>query len=426
MQAQDMAAGDMALPLQGEGAAAGNVRAPGDLRTTGLVGVAHFTSHFLLLSLAPLLPLIRSEFDVSFTELGLVLTTFFAVSGIGQVVAGALVDRFGPHRLLIAGIALQAVSVAAMGLAPGLWALFPLAVSAACGNSVYHPADLSILSRRISSGWQGRAFATHSMTGSLGFALSPVVVGLWASMWGWRGALVATGVFGLAVAVTMLVSRASLHADDVHPHAASEEERAGTRAPAQGFRQIVVLPVVMFGFGFFYLTAVSQAAVMNFTVSALTVGYGVALVMATIAAAGVQFGAIGGTLVGGMLADRFGHHQRIAILGSLACAAAVTPVAWTGMPLPLIIALLALSGAFMGITLPSRDLLIRQAAPRGALGKTFGTVYSGLDAGSLTAPLIVGPLLDGGAPNWLFVAAGIAMVLATFTVTGIRRNKERA
>ena len=67
------------------------------------------------------------------------------------------------------------------------------------------------------------------------------------------------------------------------------------------------------------------------------------------------------------------------------------------------------------------NLLVRRAAPQGNLGKTFGTVYSGLDGGSLLGPLLIGPVLDHGAPQLLFVIAAIGFCLATFAVRGIRR-----
>src|SRR5690606_26237081 len=115
-------------------------RPAGEVKTIGLISAAHFASHFMMLALAPLLPLLRDDFDVGFTELGLVLTTFFATSGLGQIVAGALVDRVGAARMLLAGMALQALAVFLMGFAPSYGFLFPLAVLAGLGNSVYHPA----------------------------------------------------------------------------------------------------------------------------------------------------------------------------------------------------------------------------------------------------------------------------------------------
>jgi MFS family permease len=401
--------------------AAGDAR--GDLRTTGLIGGAHFTSHFLMLAPAPLLPLMKIEFGVTFTLLGLVLTLFFATSGIFQVIAGILVDRFGPHRLLLSGICVQSAAIVAMGFAPHFVLLFPLAFLAGLGNSVYHPSDLSILSRRVTHHRQGRAFATHSMAGALGFALSPVLVGLAATAWGWRPALIAAGLVGLAIAGSLLLNRTWLHADEIHPHAASESERNGAPAVKLSFAQMLSLPVVMFGFGFFFLTALAGGALMNFTVSALTVGYGVTLALATVAVAALQFGSIGGTLAGGFAADRWGRHHLIAMVGCVASAIFLLPLVYTGLPLVPIIGFLFLSGAFYGATLPSRDLLIRAAAPHGNLGKTFGTVYSGLDGGSLVGPLLIGPMLDHGAPQLLFLTAAIATALATFTVAGIRGNQ---
>ncbi len=395
-------------------------RASGDLRTTGMIGAAHFTSHFLMLATAPLLPLMKDEFNVNFTELGLFLTLFFATSAVGQVVAGFLVDRFGPHRLLLSGMALQAAAVTAIGFAPSFLLLFPLNFAAGIGNAVYHPTDLSILSRRVSRQWQGRAFASHSMAGSFGFAASPVVVGLAATEWGWRVGLVGAGLFGLVVAFAMLLNRGWLRADDFHPHATAESERAGEPAVKLRLAQILALPVVLFGVGFFFLSTLGFHGLMTFTVSALTEGYGVTLAMATVAVAALQFGSIGGTLIGGVVADRYGRHHRIATVGVLASAAFMLPVIYTGLPLLLIIGCLLLVGAFFGTILPSRDLLIRESAPRGNLGKTFGTVYSGLDGGALVAPLIVGPMLDRGEPQLLFLLGAVAMVLATFTVAGIR------
>jgi FSR family fosmidomycin resistance protein-like MFS transporter len=391
-----------------------------DVRTTSLIGSAHFTSHFLMLAPAPLLPLMKAEFDVSFTQLGLILTVFFATSGVGQVVAGILVDRFGPHRLLLSGVALQAVAVAAMGFAPHFLLLFPLAFFAGLGNTVYHPSDLSILSRRVTHHRQGKAFATHSMAGTFGFAISPVAVGLIATQWGWRVALISAGILGLIVAASLLLNRSWLRADDFHPHATSESERNGGPAVKLNFFQMLALPVVMFGFGFFFLTALAGASLMNFTVSALTEGYGVTLAWATVAIAAYQIGAIGGTLVGGLAADRWPYHHRIAIVGVIVSGLLTLPVIYTGLPLVLIIGFLLLSGVFGGATLPSRDLLIRQTAPRGNLGKTFGMVYSGLDGGSLIGPLVIGPMLDRGEPQLLFLTAAVAMGLATFTVLGIR------
>ena len=79
-----------------------------DARVIGLVGLAHAVSHFLQLSLPPLFPLLRAEFDVSWTLLGMVIGTFYVASGVTQFAAGFLVDRFGAKPVLLSGMGLLA------------------------------------------------------------------------------------------------------------------------------------------------------------------------------------------------------------------------------------------------------------------------------------------------------------------------------
>ncbi|HEX2255854.1 MAG TPA: MFS transporter [Afifellaceae bacterium] len=392
----------------------------GSFATIGAVSAAHFMSHVLQLALAPLLPLLHREFDVSFTQLGLVLTVFYATSGSGQWLAGVLVDRFGPHRVLLAGLALQGAAVAAMGLAPGYWALLPLAFLAGAGNSVFHPADLAILSQRVEKARLGRAFSAHVIGGAAGYAVSPVLIALIATTWGWRPAIMVAGLLALALCALLFAGRAAIRVDDAAgpsapgTAAASQEGAAG---PVR-FAQILATPVVLFAFGYFTLTATSNFGVYSFGITALTEGYDVALALATIVVGLYQLGNIAGVLLGGMLADRSSRHDRIAMAGMAAAGTLMLGAGSFADPLVGVFVLLIGSGFASGVTLPSRDLLVRQAASNRALGRVFGIVYSGFDVGALVAPLIYGLLLDHGAAQWVFLAAAIPLFLAIATVAG--------
>ena len=66
-----------------------------DLRVIGVVGLAHGGSHFFHLVLPPLFPLLKTTFGVTYTELGVLMSVFFAASGLCQTPAGFLVDRIG-------------------------------------------------------------------------------------------------------------------------------------------------------------------------------------------------------------------------------------------------------------------------------------------------------------------------------------------
>jgi FSR family fosmidomycin resistance protein-like MFS transporter len=409
------------MDMQAASAAAAGTPRRGDYGTIGAVSGAHFTSHLLQLALAPLFPLLRQDLDVSFTELGLVLSVFYIVSGLGQVVAGVLVDRFGPHRLLIAGVALQGGAIAAMGLSPGYWGLLPLAALAGAGNSVYHPANLSLLSHRVAGARLGRAFALHAVAGSLGYALSPVFVGGVATLWGWRAGLLAVGGFALAVALVLALARGALAIPPAAgPHAATPDAGGGGRAGAPSLLHILATPVVLLAFGYFVLTAMSGSGIQGFTTAALMQGYGAPFALAAFAITSYQLGNIAGVLLGGYLADRTTRHHTVATAGMASAALVVFTASSAGLSPASVIALLTAGGFAVGMTTPSRDVLVRQAAPREGLGKVFGVVYSGFDLGSLVGPLIYGPLLDRGTPNLVFAAAAVALAVGSFTVLGIR------
>ena len=141
------------------------VKGQRDVAVTALVGVAHYSSHVMQLALPPLFPILHDEFALSFTQLGLIVTLFYIASGLGQAAAGILVDRYGAQRLLVAGITVLSLSILMAGMVTAYWMLLPLALIGGLGNSVFHPADLSILSHRVSEGRLGRAYAVHGVAG---------------------------------------------------------------------------------------------------------------------------------------------------------------------------------------------------------------------------------------------------------------------
>src|SRR5258706_8043341 len=109
-----------------------------DVRIIALIGAGHMVSHFLQLTLPPLFPLLKTEFDLSWVALGLVSSVFYGVSGVMQTVSGFFVDRFGARRVLLTGMTLMASAIAAAGLVSSYWMFFPVAALAGAGNSVFH------------------------------------------------------------------------------------------------------------------------------------------------------------------------------------------------------------------------------------------------------------------------------------------------
>jgi FSR family fosmidomycin resistance protein-like MFS transporter len=201
-----------------------------DFQTISLVGFVHGVSHFFHLLLPPLFPWLMEDFGLSFTGIGATMTVFFVVSGVGQALAGFLVDRFGPARVLGCGIACFLLSAVLLYFANGYFALMAVAALGGLGNSVFHPADFSVLNRNVSQSRLGHAFSVHGLSGNIGWALAPVFLTGIATAAGWR--LAALGAAAVALlALGLLFWRHGELADRTRPGG------AGCRCSASWLRR---------------------------------------------------------------------------------------------------------------------------------------------------------------------------------------------
>ena len=385
-----------------------------DLKAMGLIGLAHGCSHFFQLVLPPLFPFLIAEFGVGYTELGVMMTAFFVSSGLGQPLSGFLVDRFGARRVLMMGLGLYCAGVLLFAVLPSFWLFLPAVVLAGLGNSVFHPADFTILNATVTPARLGRAFGIHTFGGNLGWAAAPVPMVTLASLYGWRMAVVAAFLAG-AFVLALIVSQRR----DLRDRPRDAGGAAAAAPDGGGLAPLISTPVVLC-FVYFLLLALALIAVQNFLPVTLGALYATPLTLANKALTGFLLGASGGVLVGGLLADRSGRHAPI-IAGGLAAAALVFVVlGGVDMPAALLVGAVATAGFLSGVTTPSRDMLVRAASPPEATGRVFGFVYSGLDAGSALAPAIVGLMLDRGHPAWvLWLVAGM-LFAAIFTAVSIR------
>lgn len=381
-----------------------------DAEVIGLVGGAHFFSHFFQLSLAPLFPLIRADLDVGYAALGLVVTVFYATSGVCQTPAGLLVDRIGARRVLLAGLTLLALAVGLVSVVPAYGALLPLAAMAGAGNSVFHPADYAILNAAVSHRRLGQAYGVHSIGGTLGWAAAPALVLPIAALWGWRRALLVAAGLGLGAAAVLAWRRARL-SDRGGLRVAPDRPRGGSPGVA-----LFLAPPIVASFAYFALTAFAFVGVQTFMTSALVALYQAPLATATGALTGFLVSTAAGVLAGGRLADFTTRHDRVAAAGVSTGAALMLLVGSGGLRLPLVVGAIAAAGFAVGLTAPSRDMLVRAATPPGAAGRVFGFVYSGLDLGSSTGPLLFGWLLDRGHPRGVFVAVAAGFLLCAVAV----------
>jgi len=374
-----------------------------DATVISLVGFSHGTSHFFHFLIPSLFPWLMSEFGLTFTQAGAAMTVFFVVSGIGQALAGFVVDRVGAYRVLCGGVGLLAVSGLALASAQNYAMLLGAAGLAGLGNSVFHPADFTLLNRRVSTGRLGHAFSVHGLSGSLGWAASPVFTLAIAETQGWRAACVGAAIVGFLAFAFLHLNRSMLAEQAV----AAEPETARRRGGSLAFLGV---GVVWMCFLFFLLAVMAFGALQNFAPPILARTYGVTLGIATSGLTAYLLGSAAGIGAGGFFASQGERQDRlvaIALLGAALCAIALASGAVASWS---VVTLMGLMGFGAGFTGPSRDILVRRAATStfgaAAYGRVYGFVYSGIDTGLALAPLAFGPLMDAG--RYTLVLWGVA------------------
>jgi MFS family permease len=179
---------------------------------------------------------------------------------------------------------------------------------------------------------------------------------------------------------------------------------------------------ILVAFAYFALLAMAMIGLKTFGIAAMVALYAVPLAFATGVLTAYLLGSAAGIMAGGFLADRTERHDVVAAGGLATAAAFALGIGSGSLAVPLLPVALALTGFAMGITSPSRDMLIRAATPPGASGKVYGFVYSGLDAGSAAAPLVLGWLLDRGEPRLMFAAVASLLLCTIVTVVQVRRH----
>lgn len=387
-----------------------------DAKVMALIGFAHGVSHFFHLIVAPLFFWLGRDFSLSNAQLGLLMSGFFIVSGVGQFFAGFVVDKFGARRVLFFG--LTCFFVAALGLAnaQNTAMLLFFTCLAGLGNSVFHPVDYAVLNARVSAARIGYAYSVHGITGNIGWAAAPVVLAGLAANFGWRMAFYGAAVVALA-ALTLIFINRHLVNDEVAPVLkptinASDSGGSALIEPSFAFMR---LPSVWICMAFLFVTTMALGAMQSFGGPAVQALYNAPQWIAVGAVTIYMLAGAVGLIAGGFLVSNLkgsaGPETLIAY--SLGFASLCALVVASGIvPVALIPVAIAAIGFGAGIAGPSRDMLIRSVTPKGATGRVYGVVYSGLDAGLAIAPFVFGMMMDQKQYGRLFVGMAIALLAA--------------
>jgi MFS family permease len=385
----------LAAPQQG--------KADSALRTLTGISIAHWVSHFHLMVLPMLFPFLKTQLGVGYIELGFALTVFAVVSGLTQAPTGYLVDHFGARKILLIGLVIGGLSLVLLGLHLSYASLIVCAVLLGLANSVYHPADYAILAEHMDEGRMGRAFSIHTCAGFLGGAVAPAIVAMLVTVGGGVGALVVSGLIGVLAALLLIAMNI--------PDAGAHKNKPGRESAP---KQAVITPALIMLTALFTLLSLSVAGINNFGVVALMGGYAASYSAANIALTAFLAASAVGVLAGGFLADRTERHGQLAAACFGANAAIVLLIAMVTLPAWLLTVAMTIAGFLSGVIAPSRDMLVRNAAPAGAAGRAFGIVSTGFNLGGIISPLLFGWIMDQNAPHWVFGASVVFMVATVF------------
>ena len=395
-------------------AAPQQAKADNALRTLTAISIAHWLSHFHLFVLPMLFPFLKERLGVGYIELGFALTVFGLVSGLTQAPIGYLADHIGARKVLLTGLCLGGLALIMLGLHLSYASLLLCAALLGLANSVYHPADYAILSAHMDEARMGRAFSVHTFAGFLGGAVAPAIMAALVATIGGLGALIAAGAVGPAVALLMI-------AMGLPDASAADHKTDGEAAPQQSIITLAIIMLTMF----FMLLGLSNAGIGNFGVVALMSGYGVPFSTANMALTAFLGASAVGVLAGGFLADHTRRHGQVAAACFALNAAIVLVIAIATLPSPLLTVLMASAGFLSGVIAPSRDMLVRDAAPAGAAGRAFGIVSTGFNFSGILAPLLFGWIMDQNLPHWVF-GASVVFMLLTVILALVTDRKPRA
>jgi FSR family fosmidomycin resistance protein-like MFS transporter len=389
-------------------------------RVNFLISNGHFLSHFYVLCMPPMFLAWKDAFDVSFSQLGLTIALMSGTTALLQTPVGFLVDRYGARPFLVCGTLLMSLSVACMGFATSYWQIMVLAMLSGTGNSVVHPADYAILSNSVDKERIGRSFALHTFSGNLGFATGAPIVAFLMSTVGWRMSLMIVGVLGIPVVISILL-QSSILKDQVRV-----PSKRGAAPSISGWQLLTTRTMLLF-FLFFLFGAMAGGGVQAWVVTILHTVKGIELKAAATALTAYMIGSTMGVLVGGWFADTYTRHILPFVI-SLTTLSAVMILGINWLPLPWlgIVMMIFISGLSLGASRTPRDVMLRDAAPPGQIGKVFGFVSAGLPLGSALTPVPFGLLIDSGHPELVLTLVAAISLLSLFCAGSARVSARAA
>jgi len=366
--------------------------------------LAHFSHHLVTALPIPLLPFIRDDFALNYTQSGFVNSAFTVPYGLSQLPAGWLADRIGPRILITIGICGVALAGLLIGFSQTyVMLLVFLALMGVLGGG-YHPSSPPLISASVEAKNQGRALGFHMIGGSASYSLAPLIAAAIATIWGWRGSFITlaipTMVFGIIF--YLLLGRRTSTKKAEYSVVISPEE-----APLTQSQWRYLAP-------FLILTNFSGAvlfSIISFIPLFVVDHFGAAKETAVVFVAVVYFAGLWAAPLGGYLSDRLGKVPVVLV----ACFIAgpiiyLLNLAPYGLGIGVVLVLI---GMILYIRMPVSESYIISHTSERHRSTVLGLYYFGSLEGAGVLTPIMGYLIDQLGFYLSFTITGAALVAVT-------------
>ena len=375
--------------------------------------MAHFGHHLLTALPSPLLPSIRTEFGLNYTQSSIVTSAFSLSAAAGQIPSGWMADRIKPAVLIAIGTLGVAVGGILIGLSQTYIMLLVLLVLTGLMTGGYHPASTPLILASVDPEKRGRALGLHLVGGNSSFFIAPIIAGLVMTglpQFGWRGPFIGlaapTAIFGIIFYIYLTQRGGKGHADAARKRIASENP------PQPGYKRRLIA----------YLVTMVVGGGAGMSVNAFLTLYMTDVLMSDLprsvseprAAMLISImyipGVIGAPILGGWISDRIGS-VKVVIATSIISGLIIFGIKSASMGLGFY-AILFIMGLNMAIRMPVTEVFIMSQTPAKNRSTIFGIYYSTMQyTGAIFAP-IMGGMIDkyGFDPIYTFSAIAVTSV----------------
>ena len=383
--------------------------------------VAHFGHHAVSALLRPLTPMIRTDFNLSYTQIGWMGMAFGLTTGLSQLPAGRLADRFGARLMVVLGVTGVAVAGFFIGFTNSFAMLVCLLVLSSLLGAGYHPASAAAIVSSVPEEYRGRALGVHLIGGTSAFWMIPLIAAPIAATWGWRSPY----LFLTAPVAVLGVFLYTQIGKRIKADASKRQEQKAdtdTQTAKAGINWGKLVPFIIISVFTGTMVQSVSAYLALYATDVLLVSEATAAMLMSITPAIGLFAAP----LGGYLSDRFGSMRVIIVVSyitiPLIYLLGITPNVGA------LVAVMIVLGLVMNTRMPTSESYIAGNTPEHRRATVLGIYYfAGTGVAAPLAP-IVGNLIDRMGFQKTFgiasaVTAAITLVCSLFLWKNRSHNK---